>query len=243
MSTTNSALYSPYGAFELKARYQKNFATGTGLVVGLVALILLTVWVISALGSDTEIIAPTVTIKTISELGPPPTVAPRPPQVKVAQPNVAKPKIGIPKPVADEEVLDEDVQIASREELAEIVAPDITSEAGDANIDVQISEEEYIPKPDEFIPVEMLPEMIKEVQPDYPQLAKHAGLEGIVWVKALVDKEGNVRDAVIGKSSGTAALDEAALKAAPSNKFKPAIQNNRPVNCWVSYRVVFKISQ
>ncbi|MGD8921725.1 MAG: energy transducer TonB [Candidatus Zixiibacteriota bacterium] len=244
MSNINSALYSPYGAFELKSKYQRNFLLATIITTSVVLAILGIFWLIGALqGGDEYANAPAVVIKTVAELGPPPTIAKKPPQVKVNQPNVAAPKVGIPKPVADEEVLDEDVVLATRDELAEIVAPDVTTMAeGKGDIVVDIAEDEYLPDVSEFVPVEIYPEMIYESQPEYPRLAKEAGLEGTVWVQALVDKEGTVRKAQVARSSGTAALDEAAVKAAYDCKFKPGIQNGRPVAVWVTYKVDFQIS-
>jgi TonB family protein len=59
----------------------------------------------------------------------------------------------------------------------------------------------------------------------------------------LVDKDGNVRDALVLKSSGTASLDEAAVEASYDCKFKPGIQNGRPVACWVTYRVEFVLDE
>jgi protein TonB len=163
--------------------------------------------------------------------------------VTVEAPQTAAPKVGIPKPVADEEVLDEDVVLATRDELAEIVAPDIATVAGDGEIEIDIAEEDYLPAPDEFVPVEIYPEMIYEEPLEYPRLAKQAGITGVVWVQALVDKDGNVRDVRVGKSSGTVSLDEAALKQARGCKYKPGIQNGRPIACWVSYRVDFKLNE
>ena len=243
MSNINSALYSPYGAYEMKAKYQRNFALGTLSTLSLVLLILLVSWLVSVLQAEDEIMdAPSVVIKTIAELGPPPTIAKRPPQVKVEQVNVAAPKVGIPKPVADEDVLDDDVVLATRDELAEIVAPDpVTMAEGNQEIVVDIDESEYLPAMDEFVPVEIYPEMIHQEQPSYPRLAEQAGIEGTVWVKALVDKDGDVREAVVYKSSGTQSLDEAAVETAYKNKFKPGIQNGRPVPCWVTYRVDFTL--
>ena len=43
-------------------------------------------------------------------------------------------------------------------------------------------------------------------------------------------------------SSGVASLDDAAVKAAFKNRFKPGIQNGRPIACWVSYTVDFDIN-
>lgn len=237
-----NALYSPYGAYELKAKYQRNFGIGTLMALGLVVVIVGASWIISSLEGDLPTAAGAVVIQTVADLGPPPSVAQKPPQIKVQQPNVAAPKVGIPKPVADEEVLDEDVVIASKEELAEIVAPDISNSGSDQDIVVNIGEDEFLPPPDEFVPVEIYPEMIYQEQPEYPRLAKQAGITGVVWVKALVDKEGNVRDAIVGKSSGTASLDEAAVQAAFKNKFKPGVQNGHPVAVWVTYKVEFELN-
>ncbi len=238
-----NALYSPYGAYELKARYQWNFLLGTAITTATVLLILLTAWVITNLGEeDLEAIDLSArVIKTVADLGPPPSVAKKPPQVKVDQPQVAAPKVGIPKPVADDEVVDEDVVLATRDELAEIVAPDIAATGdGEGEIIVDIQDDDYLPEPDEFVPVEIFPEMIFQHTPEYPRLARQAGITGVVWVRALVDREGNVRKAQVHKSSGTVSLDEAAVAAAYKNKFKPGIQNGRPVACWVSYRVNFE---
>ena len=109
MPYTSNTLYSPYGAYELKSKYQRNFSFGTLSTLSLVVLILLVAWLIQALQSEEEIPIQAVVIKTVADLGPPPSVAKKPPQVQVSQPNVAMPKVGIPKPVADDEILDDDV--------------------------------------------------------------------------------------------------------------------------------------
>ena len=236
-----SALYSPYGAFELKAKYQRNFGLGTLVTLLFVLLILAVAFAISALPEEEYNDIPAVVIKTIADLGPPPSVAKKPPQVKVSAPQVAAPKVGIPKPVADDEVIDENVVIATRDELADIVAPDVTEIAEGGEIAVEIAPEDYLPDPDEFIPVEIYPEMIHEHNPDYPRLARQAGITGTVWVKALIDEQGNVMKAIVAKSSGTVSLDESAIDAAVKNKFKPGIQNGRPVKVWVTYPVEFTL--
>jgi TonB family protein len=48
---------------------------------------------------------------------------------------------------------------------------------------------------------------------------------------------------MVGKSSGTESLDEAAVEAAYKCKFKPGIQNNRPIKVWVTYKVDFILEQ
>jgi len=241
----NIAVYSPYGAYELKAKYQRNMFMGTMTSALLVLLVLIFAYAYKAItaAGDAVNVAPVI-IKTVADLGPPPTVSKPKPRVEITTPTKAAPKVGIPKPVASDELIDEDVVIASREELAEIVAPDVATTIDDAGSDiiVDIPEEDYMPAPDEFVPLEIFPEMIAEHPPEYPRLAKQAGLEGTVWVQALVDKDGNVRDARVYKESGTnAGFEEAAVEAAFKCKFSPGIQNGRPVAAWVAYEVEFKL--
>lgn len=240
MAKPINAMYGGYGAFELKSQYRRNMLTGTLMSAGLVVIIVLGIWVYKVLTAVETVYIQPIVIRTIADLGPPPTVSKPKPQVDIAKPDIAKPKVGIPKPVADDDVIDDDVMIASRDDLAEIVAPPMDETMMNAGADIIVDIEDYMPGADEFIPVEIPAEMIYEHTPEYPRLAKTAGMEAVVWVKALVDKNGNVRDAMILKSSGSkAGFDEAAVKAAFKCRFKPAIQNGRPVAVWVSYQVEF----
>jgi len=238
MSHMESALYSPYGSFELKAKYQRNFLFGTLATTSFVLLVLGITWLVQQVGQEEAVFDAPVVIRTVADLGPPPTLVRKPPQVQVNQPQVAAPRVGIPTPVADDDVMDEDVVLATREEMAEIVAPEISTQGSD-DIVVDIAEDDYLPSIDEFVPVEIIAEMIYYEKPPYPRLAEQAGLEGLVWVKALVGSDGTVKDAVVYKSSGTPSLDDAATAAAPRCRFKPAIQNGRPVAMWVTYKVEF----
>jgi protein TonB len=83
---------------------------------------------------------------------------------------------------------------------------------------------------------------VVSVTPKYPDLAQRANIEGTVWVKALVDKEGKVRDVIIVKNSGAnAGFEEAAIDAAKQTVWKPAISNGQPIAVWVTYKVDFKL--
>jgi protein TonB len=239
-----NSLYSPYGAYELKASYQRSLFLGTLAMVVFVGLVAGTYVV--ATGFSDHRYAENLSEPVISIIDVPLPSAVRFEQreVRVAAPYVAAPRVGIPKPVADEEVLDEDVVLATRDELAEIVGPDITQMGeGGGNIQVDIADEDFLPAPDDFVAVEISPEIIHKKVPEYPRLARTAGITGTVWVKALVDEEGNVIKAIVGKSSGVASLDEAAVKAAYKNTFKPGIQNGRPVKVWVTYEMEFVLNR
>jgi protein TonB len=102
---------------------------------------------------------------------------------------------------------------------------------------------EYYPKPDEFVPVQSMPKLVKLAQPAYPEIAVLTRVEGELWVKVLVGRDGQVRDAIIVKESGTnVGFEKAALDAAYQNRYVPAIQNKKPVAVWATYKVVFKLA-
>ena len=80
----------------------------------------------------------------------------------------------------------------------------------------------------------------KQPRPKYPEIAQKAGIEGRVFVKVLVGKDGKVEQA--GGISGPEVFHEVARTAAMQWKFTPAIQNDKPVRVWVSLPFVFKLN-
>jgi len=240
-----SILHTGIGAFELKRYYQKNMFLGTIISSGAALALVGMVMVYAVLQARDVEAVHVVRIRTLAELSRPPSMTARPPQVQVAQPRVAPPSIGIPTPVPDEEV-SEEVTFATREELAQLTAPIQSASdlgAGGDSLVIDIPDDEFMPAPDEFVAVEEYPVEVYYEKPVYPEMAERAGIEGTVWVRALVDTEGRVRDAIIQTASGTnAGFEEAALEASFKNRYKPAIQNGRPIPVWVSYRVVFELN-
>jgi protein TonB len=74
----------------------------------------------------------------------------------------------------------------------------------------------------------------------YPEIARKAGLEGTVWVKIWVGKEGKPRKVVIQKSASDI-FDQAAVDAANRFVFTPAMMQNGPVDVWVSIPFHFRL--
>lgn len=177
------------------------------------------------------------------DLGAPPSLesAPaEPPKFAVAPPKPSAPPAAIPVPVVEEEA--EATTIASQTQMPFASAEGDTG-LGDENMGGVpwgeeggtglVIEEEALPSPDEFIPVEEQPVIVEFKTPEYPRMAREAGIEGVVTVRALVGKDGKVRDAILGKGVHQL-LDEAAIAAAKECVFKPAIQNKNPVAVWVA---------
>jgi periplasmic protein TonB len=98
--------------------------------------------------------------------------------------------------------------------------------------------------PPDFVPVEKTPQPIpgNNPPPVYPEIARRAGVEGTVWVKIWVDKEGNPKKAVVQKSDAEL-FNQPAIDAAMKWKFTPAIMNNGPVSVWVSIPFKFRLNQ
>jgi len=81
--------------------------------------------------------------------------------------------------------------------------------------------------------VEKEPHVVRIEKPEYPPLAVKAGIEGTVWVKVLVDKEGHPMKTQLIKSTHEI-FEEPALAAAQKFLFTPAYMTGGPVYVWVS---------
>lgn len=233
---------SSYGAFELKRTYQKNMLTSF-VLGGLLHIAVIGGFLWATHTPDIGANVRTIVIRDMADLAPPPQLQKLPPQTAYQVPEVAPPSVGIPEAVPDEEA-PENVQVATQEELKILSAPPIEN-VEDAPIDEIIIEniDDLFPRADDFVPVEVQPQAVKAVTPEYPELARRMGLEGKVWVKALVDKSGKVRDVIIAKSSGVdAGFEDSAVKAAYEYVYTPAIANGQPVAVWVMYPVVFTLN-
>jgi len=104
-----------------------------------------------------------------------------------------------------------------------------------------LADEQKLPASTDFVPVEVLPELVAECPPAYPDSAKAENLEGDVWLQALVDRDGAVDSVRIAKTSGHPILDRAALKAGHRCRYSPAEVQGEPVAIWITYKVTFKL--
>ena len=94
---------------------------------------------------------------------------------------------------------------------------------------------------EEFLAFDEPPVMIEFVTPEYPKLARQAGFEGNVRVRALVDEEGRVVDVDILFSDVYPEMEKAAIEAAKRCRFKPAKQRDVPVKAHVMIPFVFSL--
>lgn len=90
-----------------------------------------------------------------------------------------------------------------------------------------------------FVQYDIEPQIVKRVEPAYPDSVLGSGLEGRVIVKMWVDTVGKVERAVVLKSDAEV-FNEPAIKAAKQFVFTPAYMKDRPVAVWVSYPFRFQ---
>lgn len=222
--------HAEYGAIELKKNSQK-FTTLGFIVAALLHFMAIgTYWASIYLAAEEE--PKVMRILRYSELGPPPSLASSAPAVAVSAPAV-KPSVGIPVPVPDAEISPEQT-IATQQEMSAV-----ESAIGEGSGSGEIRIEDEGPPPD-FVPFEKEPVAIKRPPPVYPEIARRAGVEGTVWLKVWVDKEGKVRKAEILKSDADI-FNQPAIDAATQWVFTPALMKNGPVSVWVSIPFRFKL--
>lgn len=96
-----------------------------------------------------------------------------------------------------------------------------------------------LPSREDFVPVEVRPVLVHMEVPRYPDLAREANVEGRVLVHVLVGRDGFVRDAIVVVS--VPMLDDAAVAAARTAVFKPALQSETPVAVWIVIPIEFDL--
>ncbi|MFQ5707045.1 MAG: energy transducer TonB [bacterium] len=78
----------------------------------------------------------------------------------------------------------------------------------------------------------------------YPELARKAGVEGLVVIGVLIDEHGNpVKTQILKESRVHIGFEEAARAAVMAVKWKPAKQRDRTVKVWVSIPIAFKLKE
>jgi len=87
--------------------------------------------------------------------------------------------------------------------------------------------------------VDVLPFAIHRVEPEYPDMARTAGFDGLVRIEAIVERDGTVRSARVLDPGSL--FDQAALTAAKAWRFRPATVNGHPVTAKVGLTFRFTL--
>lgn len=142
-----------------------------------------------------------------------------PPPKEIAPPSV-------PVEAADDEATDEEIAPTTFDSFEDMPPPPPPSSGGQGV----------------FLAFDEPPVLTEFVSPEYPPLAREAGIEGTVAVRVLVSEEGKVISADVLSSDVTPAMEKAALEAAKQCRFRPAKQRTVPVKAHVMIPFNFRLN-
>ena len=146
--------------------------------------------------------------------------------------------VEVPNDVVFEDVeLDLDVTLDLDAEILDIPPPPPTP----------IEDEEEDAEPEIFVVVEQMPTIIGgnariyELL-DYPEIARQAGIEGMVVVQVVIQPDGTPAAPVIARSAGDV-LDEAATNAVMQLTFVPGKQRGKAVSVRLAIPIRFRLKE
>lgn len=84
------------------------------------------------------------------------------------------------------------------------------------------------------------PRLLFQAKPEYSQVARMSGLEGLVIVKVLVGVGGQVERVQVIQGAHPI-LNQAAVKAAYQCRFEPGTQRSVPVQAWMAVPYLFRL--
>jgi protein TonB len=84
------------------------------------------------------------------------------------------------------------------------------------------------------------PHLIRKVSPDYPNVARRAGMGGTVVLRAVIGPDGAVEEVTVVRATSRLFV-EAATEAVRQWRYTPALQSGKPVRVWFEAVVEFKI--
>lgn len=187
----------------------------------------------------------TVTLRPVSygltdpsHVLPPRRIEPAPRPHPATRPHVRPTGIRpVPAPIPDDTW--DPAAVTGPQSTSAADAPADGIDAADGPFDASAPTTQPWPDPETFIPVEHEPVLVTIPSPEYPELAREAGIDGTVLVRVLVGEDGFVHHALILES--VMGLDDAALQAARAAVFRPALQQERPVAVWIVVPIEFRL--
>lgn len=250
-----------YGAPELQKFYNKYFSRGLAIAIGIYFVLIggyiLAMYIQKVNAEQDELNSRIITLEDLdlpsAEEEPPPPDVEVPPEIIPLKDLEAL----IPKPVPKQEA--EILTMKTQEKLEEIEAP-VSSEGdenapninyiGDINLNKKKVEEKVVKKEEKVkdiyqqFEVEVAPKPVNlgsvRGSMRYPEIARSSGTEGRVTAKILVGSNGSVIK--VGSLSGPSVFHDEVRDKVGNLQFTPALQNGKPVKCWVSVPFNFKLS-
>lgn len=187
-----------------------------------------------------------------------PSEAPEQPQVKPkpqSEPIPPQPSEIVPEPVIEqEEPLPEPVRVPEPKEpvpepavmppppaVPPVAAPVVVAPPPPPPA-VAVAPSASLPPPAPVVAPRFDAAYLNNPAPVYPALARRKGEQGAVMLRVNVTAEGKPQEVTLHKSSGSPALDKAAIAAVRQWRFVPAKRGEEAVAAWVQVPMVFKLN-
>jgi periplasmic protein TonB len=239
-----------YGAFQIRRSYEKTVLTAFLISVAAIVFAFYLPTIIRAISGAAERITTKPKV-TVTELAPPPPMdetKPPPPPPDIKLPDLKQVNFTPPVIKPDEEVVEEVVTLKEMENAIigtenNLEGDTVTYDLPQTNTVIETNDEPVIfaDEMPEFPGGEeaMYAFLHKTIQ--YPPLAKEANVQGKVIVQFVVEKDGSITDVKVlrGPEYGLREEAERAVKKLP--KFKPGIQNGKPVRVFYQLPIIFNL--
>lgn len=252
-----------YGAYVLRKEYTRN--TRNAMIIGVsifvFAIVFPVIWNMIAPDFSDDSAAIAETIATLEEPPPMDEEQEQPEEVKVEPPpppQRSQIQFVPPEVVAHEEApaevtitsidslkLDADVGTKNIEGDADAPPSVVVVEEGTGTKPVEVVAPPKDPDPDEFIAVEKEAAAVNmdEIKRSlvYPEICKQMNIQGKVFVRVLVGKDGKVSRHIVKRSPHDLMTKEVE-KHLNKLSFTPGIQAGRPISTWVTIPFDFKLN-
>jgi periplasmic protein TonB len=235
--TVTLSEFMPYGAPELQS-VARPYMLRALLVSSAVSTLLFAALGLVRTFAGDAYVAPSPVVITLDRFPPPAPIDALAAVRPVTPAALRHATAGIAVPVPDEQAPVE----STITDVNELRAMQPGVGTGEAPVVVeQPQAAEALPGPRDYVYFEELPVPVRSVSPDYPAIAKEAGVSGLVVVRLLVGRDGRVLDVQIDEQHSILMLNEAALHAARQWAFKPAYASGKPVAVWVAVPFNFNL--
>jgi len=249
-----------YGAYELRRDNSKN--TSRALIIAIIVFVFVVALptIINRIQGLIPKADQKVKITDVVLLPPPPvdqTKKPPPPPPEPPKPKVDQVRFPPPVVKPDNEVKEKDPPTVKELQVAD---PGQKDQKGDPNADIRIDEPvgnsdiKQVVEADPnqiFTSVEQVPEfpggldkfgayLGKSIR--YPAVARENGTQGRVIVTFVVERDGALTDIKVTRGIGSGCDEEAVRVLKNSPKWKPGIQNGRPVRVQYSVPISFTLA-
>jgi len=246
-----------YGAYDLRKSNPKN--TSKALVIGIILFVFLISFqtILNFISGFIPKATEKVKITNVVLQPPPPLDKTKPPPPPPEPPKPKVDQVKFPPPVVkpDNEVKEQPPTV---KEL-EVADPGQKTVKGDPNADIKIDEPvgnsdvKQVTEEDPnkiFTAVEQEPTFAGGIEKfyaflrnniHYPAVAKENNVQGKVFVSFVVEKDGTLTDIKVVRSLGSGTDEEAVRVLRNSPKWKPGIQNGRPVRVAYTMPISFTL--